>query len=121
MALDEQAVLIVSDGLDRGDIDLLDRELDRLRREPQDEGVPSIYREVQGLSGSEDGFKHRRDLMRQIFELNVELRQQLAESAPDPAAAENGAGQKAAQPRHRIDRPARHRARRGGEREQGRW
>jgi len=52
------------------------------------EGVPSIYKEVQGLQGDEDRIEQRRALMRAIFEHNVELRRTLAAAAsePDPAA-----------------------------------
>jgi len=42
------------------------------------EGVPSLYREVQGLKGTEDRVEQRRALMREIFEHNVELRRTLA-------------------------------------------
>jgi chromosome segregation ATPase len=46
------------------------------------QGVPSIYREVQGLSGGEDRFELRRTLMREIFEHNLDLRRTLAAQAP---------------------------------------
>jgi hypothetical protein len=56
--------------------ELLDRI--RLEKAAEADAVPSIYREVQGLKGTEDRIEQRRALMREIFEHNVELRRTLA-------------------------------------------
>ena len=46
---------------------------------PED-GVASVYKEVQGLSGREPDFVRRRALMEEVFRLNLELRHTLSES-----------------------------------------
>lgn len=54
--------------------------LDRLRAtkgSASDDGVASVYKEVQGLSGAEQKFEERSNLMRAIFQLNLELRQEI--------------------------------------------
>jgi hypothetical protein len=59
--------------------------LDRTRRQKEDDaqGVPSIYKEVQGLRGTEDQVDTRRALMREIYEHNLELRRTLGARPPD--------------------------------------
>ncbi|MFO0982664.1 MAG: hypothetical protein U1E76_13180, partial [Planctomycetota bacterium] len=39
-----------------------------------DDGVASIYREVQGLSDKEPEFKRKKGLLEEIFKLNMELK-----------------------------------------------
>jgi prefoldin subunit 5 len=38
-----------------------------------DEGISSIYKEVQGLNDSDDAFSHKQTLMENIFAANVRL------------------------------------------------
>ncbi len=61
--------------------------LERLQSERVAEsGVPSVYREVQGLSPSENRFEQKRMLLAEIFKLNVELRELIENpESSDPA------------------------------------
>lgn len=54
--------------------------MSRLRdnRNAEDDGVASIYKEVQGLSGTEESYEQRKALMQEIFNLNVELRRDIS-------------------------------------------
>jgi len=40
----------------------------------EDTGIASIYRQVQGLSDNEPGFKRKKGLLEEIFKLNLELK-----------------------------------------------
>jgi uncharacterized coiled-coil protein SlyX len=61
----------------RGAIEKMERSLVELaRRAELDPGVPSIYREVQGLSGEEADRQAKLELLRSIFEQNVLLQKQ---------------------------------------------
>jgi diguanylate cyclase (GGDEF)-like protein len=69
-------------------LDVSEEELRRVRSARQvDVGVPSIYREVQGLSSDEAQQERKREMMRSIFEANLALRAK----AKDGGAVE-GAG-----------------------------
>ena len=61
--------------------------LDRLNaaQAAGEDGVASIYREVQGLRGDEDHYEKRKDLMCQIFELNMEIKDTI-DTELEPAA-----------------------------------
>jgi hypothetical protein len=56
-------------------LDVSEEELRRVRSARQvDVGVPSIYREVQGLSADAAQHERKREMMRSIFEANLALR-----------------------------------------------
>lgn len=58
-------------------LDVTEDELRRVQAAKQvDLGQPSIYRTVQGLSATETQQEKKRDMMRSIFEANLELRKQ---------------------------------------------
>ena len=58
-------------------LDVTEEELRRVQVAKQvDLGQPSIYRQVQGLSATETQQEKKRDMMRSIFEANLELRKQ---------------------------------------------
>lgn len=68
-------------------LDVSEEELRRVRSARQvDVGVPSIYREVQGLSTEAADQEKKRDMMRSIFEANLALRAK----AKNPSAGESG-------------------------------
>lgn len=65
-------------------LDVTEDELRRVQAAKQvDIGQPSIYRQVQGLSATETQQERKRDMMRSIFEANLELRKQ-AKRPPQP-------------------------------------
>ena len=64
------------------DLRLSEAEVARLRGEldlAYDGGVASIYKSVQGLSGSESNVQTKRDLLAKLFETNKELRKKISE------------------------------------------
>lgn len=72
-------------------IDLLERRLAKMARlleakeqevamvgaAPGEQGVASVFREVQGLEGSGEEVRRKKDLMSRIFEANLDLRKQI--------------------------------------------
>jgi hypothetical protein len=69
----------------------LDNANDMLRRlrdakDVDEEGVASIYREVQGLCQGEDEFEGRNALMQEIFQLNMQLKKAIEEPSGEAAA-----------------------------------
>jgi chromosome segregation ATPase len=58
--------------------------VDRLRSNglAEDDGVASIYRQVQGLSDNEPGFKRKKGLLEEIFKLNLELKDLVGQGGP---------------------------------------
>jgi len=58
--------------------------MERLResRDLEEQGIPSLYREVQGLTGREDNYVERRQLMKQIFQLNLDLKDSIGQETP---------------------------------------
>lgn len=78
------------------EIDVLERRIDKLkesltlreqaldqmaRLKAGDPGIASIYSSVQGLSERENNLAKKREMLRVIFEKNLELREQLAQTA----------------------------------------
>jgi diguanylate cyclase (GGDEF)-like protein len=65
---------------------MLERTESDLRRMAEmkvgDDGVASIYKNVQGLSQEESALELKRDLMQKIFEANMELKQAIARGTP---------------------------------------
>lgn len=63
----------------------------RDRKEGEIDGIASIYDEVQGLTGREDNYEQRRKLLSDVFQLNLDIRRDIAsESAaatPTPKAS----------------------------------
>ncbi|MEL6712998.1 MAG: hypothetical protein AAFP86_04450 [Planctomycetota bacterium] len=51
----------------------------------EDEGVASIYREVQGIQGRTAEVKQKKALMSKIFEANLDLRKRIISGSPGPA------------------------------------
>ncbi|MEL6431146.1 MAG: hypothetical protein AAFU73_02470 [Planctomycetota bacterium] len=51
----------------------------------EDEGVASIYREVQGIQGRTAEVKQKKALMSKIFEANLDLRKRIISGTPGPA------------------------------------
>ena len=49
-----------------------------------EEGVPSVYREVQGLAGDEAGVEQKRDLLTAIFDANLRM-QRMTDDEGDAA------------------------------------
>ena len=62
-------------------LDQRDTEIVSRSRAVEDEGVASIYRDVQGLDAGGDEAKQKRELMSSIFEANVKLREMVTSSA----------------------------------------
>ncbi len=62
-------------------LDQRDTEIVSRSRPPEDKGVSSIYRDVQGLEGQGDEAQQKRDLMSSIFEANLKLREMVTSSA----------------------------------------
>lgn len=63
------------------DLQLSEEEVTRLRDAltiTHDGGVASVYNAIQGLSGDEDNFQKKTDLLKRIFEENVEIRRSSA-------------------------------------------
>jgi hypothetical protein len=55
-------------------LETTEAEIARLRGAgPLEEGVPSVYREVQGLDSDENRSDLKRDLMGAIFQANLDL------------------------------------------------
>ncbi len=60
-------------------LDLTEEELARVRQLKQgDDGIASIYSEVQGLSSDDANAEAKRELVRKIFEANLELQKRLS-------------------------------------------
>ena len=59
--------------------------------EEEDSGVASVHREVQGLRGDEADYEKRSSLLREVFQMNLELRQQTKDEAL-PAAPQKSGG-----------------------------
>lgn len=55
-----------------------------------DPGVPSIYREVQGLTPVDEAYRVKRELLADIFEANVKLQGDLRELRPEDERREGG-------------------------------
>lgn len=52
----------------------------RENRDQEEAGVASMFKEAQGLRGTEKDFEQRRDLMKEIFQINLDLRSEIAGS-----------------------------------------
>lgn len=48
------------------------------RHETEKSGIASVHATVQGLRGDEENFTHRKELLREVFQLNLELRDDIA-------------------------------------------
>jgi hypothetical protein len=59
------------------DLQLSEKEVDRLRESLMAayDGVPSVYKAVQGLSVDEEDYQHKRDLLHLLFEENIKIRE----------------------------------------------
>lgn len=60
-----------------------DEEMDSRSSREVDDGVPSIYREVQGVSGRGKEAKRKRAFMSLIFEANLKLRERVTSASSD--------------------------------------
>lgn len=65
--------------------------VERLQRTKSgDDGVESIYREVQGIDPTEHRINEKKGLLEEIFRLNLELRQVIEESSGKDAGRRDG-------------------------------
>ena len=63
--------------------------LDRLRnkRIAEEEGVASVYSEVQGLRGDEQHLEQRRKLLSEVFQLNLDIRKEIQNQETDSSGS----------------------------------
>jgi hypothetical protein len=84
---------MVPEAVHRREVELLQRRIAKLQRmldkaeetlrrlasmSPDDPGIASIYRTVQGLSPEDRAFAFKQKLMKKIFQANLELKQELS-------------------------------------------
>lgn len=60
----------------------------REQRDQDADGVASVYRSAQGLSGKEHDYQQRRKLLAEVFRLNLELRKDSYDPKPSPDGPE---------------------------------